>query len=398
MRPAPLLLAIMATGAAAQVPPVQSAQPAAGAAIDYAGDAKALDRLIVENYAYQDHWPGGVLPDSDVLARERAAVHDRDSLLHYAEDRIASLADHHAITGASFKDSWAIVPTYADLWIVRRGGDYIVDAVKRDSPAAAAGLVAGDRLIAVAGVPVSRAVAGYWQALGLPETGERDDYAVRVLAAGRRDRPRDLTIEHDGKPHRLTLPGLYTLPNDQPAVTRYSAGRGRTLLRINNSLGDQATIAAFDAAMAALPPKAPLEIDLTDTPSGGNTSVARGMMSWFVQRPAAYQVHNLPAEERETGIARQWIEQVLPRAGKYRAGSVRVRVGRWTGSMGEGLAIGFRAIGAEVCGGAMAALRGAVYDFSLPSSGMVVKFPAERLSTTDGLPRETFMPPDCSTD
>ena len=94
------LLLALAAAAAAQAP-----------ATDYAGDAKALDRIIVENYAYQDHWPGGTLPDSPQLAAERAAVHDHDSLLHYAEDRIASLADHHAITGSSFKDSWAIVPT-----------------------------------------------------------------------------------------------------------------------------------------------------------------------------------------------------------------------------------------------------------------------------------------------
>ena len=85
---------------------VASAQ---GPAADYAGDAKALDKIVVDNYAYEDHWPGGELPDSPQLAAERAAVHDHDSLLHYAENRIASLADHHAITGSSFKDSWAII-------------------------------------------------------------------------------------------------------------------------------------------------------------------------------------------------------------------------------------------------------------------------------------------------
>ena len=63
--------------------------------------------------------------------------------------------------------------------------------------------------------------------------------------------------------------------------------------------------------------------------------------------------------------------------------------------MGEGIAIGFRAIGAEVCGGRMAQLKGAVYDFSLPASGMVVKLPAERLTATDGLPREDFVARQC---
>ena len=145
--------------------------------------------------------------------------------------------------------------------------------------------------------------------------------------------------------------------------------------------------------MAGLPTKAAaVTIDLTDTPSGGNTSVARAIMGWFVDRARSYQVHQLPSEERETGIKRQWIEQVLPRAGKYHATLPVVRVGRWTGSMGEGLAIGFAALGALVEGTPMAGLKGAVYDFALPSSGLIVKLPAERLYTVWGLPREKFGP------
>src|SRR5438270_11302283 len=171
---------------------------AAGPPFDYAVDATALDKLIVENYAYEDHWPGGKLPESAKLASERAAVHDKNSLLHYAEDRIASLADHHAITGSSFKDSWAIVPTYSDLWIERRGGDYSITAVGEGSFAQKAGIVSGDRLVAIAGIPTEQAVSSYWAALGLPVTPERADNAAPVLAAGRRDRSRELTIGHGG--------------------------------------------------------------------------------------------------------------------------------------------------------------------------------------------------------
>ena len=74
------------------------------------------------------------------------------------------------------------------------------------------------------------------------------------------------------------------------------------------------TIAAFDRAMARTKPGQPIVIDLTDTASGGNTTIARAILGWFVDKPTFYQVHNLPAEERRTGVARQWAEQVLPRA------------------------------------------------------------------------------------
>jgi carboxyl-terminal processing protease len=319
-------------------------------------------------------------------------VHDRDSLLHYAEDRIASLADHHAITGSSFKDSWAIIPTYADIWVERRGQEFVIDAVKPGSPAAKDGVMPGDRLVAIGSLPTDQAVAGFWQSLGLPVTQERADYGARVLAAGRRDRIRDLTIAHNGVSRRLTLPNLYSVQEEHPPLTVTRDAKGGTVIRINNSLGEQDTIKAFDEAMAALPTDAPVVLDITDTPSGGNTSVARAMMSWFIDGPRSYQIHQLPAEERETGIARQWIEQVLPRPGKYHATLPTVRVGRWTGSMGEGIAVGFAALGAHIEGTRMAQLKGAVYDFPLPSSGLVVKFPAERLYTVQGKPREDFVP------
>jgi carboxyl-terminal processing protease len=359
--------------------------------VDYAADAKALDQIILENYAYEDHWPGGVLPDSPILASERAAVHDQDSLLHYAEDRITSLADHHAITGSSFKNSWAIIPTYSDLWVERHGKDYVIVAVRGGSAAAHAAIEANDRLVAIDGVPTEQAIAKFWQALGLPLTREREDYAVRVLAAGRRDRPRDLSVAHRGVTQRLKLPNLYGSHADEPLLTVTG-----TAIRFNNSLGDHGTIAAFDKAMAAFPANAPLVLDLTDTPSGGNTSVARAIMGWFVDQPRSYQIHRLSAEERETGIPRQWIEQVLPRSGKHHAMLPTIRVGRWTGSMGEGLAIGFAALGARVEGTRMAQLKGAVYDFALPSSGLIVKFPAERLYAVNGKPREAFEPSPAS--
>ena len=365
-------------------------------AADYASDARQIEDLIKANYAYLDDLPGGIVPNSPILLAERDAVHDRDSLLHYAEDMITALADHHALTGSSFKDDWAIVPSYADLWIVRRGTAYQIDAVKENSPAERAGIKAGDRLVAVDGVETEAAVAAFWSRLGLDPVGERAPFAARVLAAGRRDRARHLTIAVAGGLKRdVTLDSLYAAQADRPPVSVTQGALGATTIRFNNSVGDSATIAAFDAAMALVPPHATVTIDLTDTPSGGTTSVARAIMGWFVTRPMPYQLHNLPAEERETGIARQWIEEVLPRAGKYHPGPVNVRAGRWTGSLGEGLAIGFMALGKPACGTAMAGLKGAVYDFDLARSGLRIKFPAERLYTVGGLARQAVVLAPC---
>lgn len=354
--------------------------------------ALELDEVIIRSYAYMDTLPGGVLPQSAILDAERDAVSDEDALLRYAERRIASLADHHAITGSSFPDSWAVIPTYADLWIEIRYGRFVVDAIRDNSPAKAAGVKAGDWLIAVDGIATATAVHRFWADLGLPVTAQRSTFAARVLAAGRRDRNRVLTIgSADGKKRVLTLPSLYWSADRFDALT-ITHEDNRTTIRFNNSLGDAATVAAFDAAMAEIPANRELVLDLRETPSGGNTTVARAVMGWFVNQPTGYQVHSRPEEGRLTGVERQWVEQVLPRGKKYRSRLPTIMVGRWTGSMGEGIAIGFAAMGAVVRGTPMAGLRGSVEDLSIGQTQLSVKIPTERLMTVEYQPREEFKP------
>lgn len=392
MRQRALLVAALALAAPAPVVAQPSASPVENSA-SYRDDALSIEALINRVYAYPERLPGGRFQLTERLRAEAAAVSDRRALLRFAERALLLLADHHAITGASFASSSAVVPSYADLWIVAVDGHYRIDAVREGSPAAAAGIQPGEEIVAIDGIAMTAAVDAFWDDLGTTGGGVRDAFAARVLAGGRRDRLRRLTVRRGGGPGRtLELPSLYACAH--PTAEALTVRRDGTalILRPNDSLGDPALITAFDAAMAGAGPHQRIVIDLRDTPSGGNTSVARAMMGWFVDRPRFYQMHSLPEEQRETGIARQWVEQVLPRAGKHHRGPVEVRVGRWTGSMGEGLAIGFDAIGARVTGSAMAGLLGAITDQRLERSGLIIKLPTERLSHVDGTPRETFRP------
>ena len=378
-----LILLLIAAPLSAQTP-----TPA-----DYAADARSIEALLNADYAYLDRFPGGKMPMTDKLRAEAAAVGDEKQLIRFAERALSLLADHHAITGSSLPDSWSVFPSYGDLWVERHGDAFVIEQVRELSPAQREGVRAGDRLVAVDGKPIAAAVAGFWSDLGATGGGERDGFAARVLAAGKRDRDRHLTIQRGSAPPRdLKLPNLYFMAlYDRPVLQAEQAGAD-LVIKFNDSLGYDATIAAFDSAMARARPGQRIIIDLTDTPGGGNTTIARAILGWFVTKPTFYQIHALPAEERQTGIPRQWAEQVLPRAGKHHRGPVVVRVGRWTGSMGEGLAIGFDAIGARVEGSPMAGLLGAIYDHKLPKSGQVIKFPTERLFAVDGTPREKFIP------
>jgi C-terminal processing protease CtpA/Prc len=366
----------------------------AATANPYRDDALTVSETINARYAYLERLEGAQYRLTSKLQREAEAVSSESKLLAFAERALLLLADHHAITGSSFDDSWAVVPAYSDLWVERNDDHYIITAVRSGSPAEEQGIVRGDRLVAVDGKDMADAVRKFWLDLGVEgKIGvERASFAARILAAGQRDRSRILTVRR-GKGERLelTLATLYARQQDLPPVASVTEGNALRI-RFNDSLGSDATIDAFDRAMATAAKGQSIILDLTDTPSGGNTVIARAIMGWFVDKPRPYQMHRSPEEERRTGIARSWVEYVSPRKGKYHKGKVTVRVGRWTGSMGEGLALGFSALGARVEGERMAGLFGAIEDIKLPNSGLIVKIPVESLYSVDGKPREVFEP------
>ena len=134
-----------------------------------------------------------------------------------------------------------------------------------------------------------------------------------------------------------------------------------------------------------------LILDLRDTPSGGDATVARPLMGRLVPAAFPYQRH----ERRGPGNSpRTWTEVVEPRGPFAYDRPMAVLVGRWTASMGEGVAIaldgGKRA---AVFGSPMARLRGAIETHMLKHTKVPVRVPAERLYHVDGTSRELFVPP-----
>ncbi len=157
-------------------------------------------------------------------------------------------------------------------------------------------------------------------------------------------------------------------------------------IRFNDSLGDDATVAAFDKAVEGLRGAKGWIVDVRDTPSGGSTDVAEPIMGRFVTTAADYQVtHPL----HEPAYARQ----ITPRGPWTLTGPLAVLSGRWTGSMGEGMTVGFDGMKrGVVVGGAMAGLAGGVEVFNLPATDTNLRLPAYALTHVDGTPRQQWLP------
>jgi carboxyl-terminal processing protease len=383
------LVLVAAAPLAAKAPPLTHQQ--------YLDDFDFFWETIRDNYGYfsrkQTDWPRVrtiYRAQADTLTSRRAFV-------RVLENALNELYDNHAGLGTNRLDSRRLVPTGTDVWATFVNGQAVVQQVRAGYGTEKVGVRPGAVIETVNGVPMAEALRPWLgQTLRTPDPAARN-FALGQLLAGDHLTPRVWTVRTGAR--------TATIRPDEPMplleITRYNGllevrrlgDKGEIgYLKINNSLGDNRLIARFDSALTALQGTQSLVLDLRETPSGGNTTVARAIMGRFIEKEAPYQRHELPKEEVETGVPRRWLELVAPRGSRYTKPLV-VLVGRWTGSMGEGLAIGFDALRrATTVGTEMARLNGAIYSFKLPNSGIGFNFPVERLYHVNGQPREAYRP------
>lgn len=358
----------------------------------YARDFASAWTFVRDQYAYFDAKKTDWNRVRESLeARARAARSDAE-LIGILELMLEQLYDHHAHLGTNTATSPRLVPSSADLWAEHREGRAYITAVRAGSGAERAGLRAGMEILAIDGRPVAQVVAARRPTSLREPDVKADDWALRVALAGRQNMSVALEVRDGALERRVTItPGTGAEARDPLSAKLLANDVGYVV--INNSLGDNRLIAGWDAALETLRHSDGMILDLRDTPSGGNSTVARGLMGRLVSEARPYQRHELPAEEREFGVKRVWVEYVEPRGAFTYGKPIVVLVGRWTGSMGEGIAIGLDGMQrAAIFGTPMAGLLGATYSHSLPLTGISVRIPAERLYHVDGTRREAFVP------
>ena len=329
-----------------------------------------------------------------LYAADLQRVKTRDEFVALLERVLDELYDPHAQLTVNLANSPRLVPSGADLWAEWRAGQATITQVRPGSDAERAGIKPNSVVVAFDGIPIADAVEARMGRSYPHSVLAARDWALRAVLAGRHNAARLVQLQEGGTTRNVELPA-----DDQfaRAATVLSASEilpGIGYIRINDSLGDSSVVDAFDRALAGFRNTRALIVDLRDTPSGGNSSVARGILGRFLGREQPYQKHVLPSEERDTGVRRSWLELVSPRGEFIYSQPVAVLVNRWTGSMGEGLAIGFDATrSGTVVGTPMAGLLGATFRVMVPRMGIGINLPAERLYHVNGTPREAFRPP-----
>ncbi len=305
------------------------------------------------------------------------------------EKVVNELHNGHVTLQNNNTDSNRIIPSGADIFVEKRGNLFFIADVRDNSKAKSCGLKPGMQIIAF----YDKNVLPYLDNF-LPKTVKNYNaamysYAANMAFAGRYDMSREITVIENGK-KKTFYPDVETIAEDKSLLSYKVLPGNVGYIKINNCLWNNDLITTFDAALDSLMQTNSLILDLTDTPSGGNTTVARAIMGRFTDKELPYQKHVI--NEKQYGTVRSWVEYVLPRKTIYKNKLV-VMAGHWTGSMGEGMVIGFDGMKrAKITGTKMAGLLGAIYTYRVKNSNVGYCIPSEKLYHINGTSRENFVP------
>lgn len=362
----------------------------------YEEDFDYLWQAVSDDYAYFDQKQTDWNKVREIYRPQINAVKTRGDFITLLESVLEELYDSHTHLNTNTPASPRLVPSGTDIWAEWVNGRAIITEVRPGSFAQKTGIRNGMQIAAINGQAIDEAVG---RRLGKSLRSRNEaakNWALRILLAGRHNEKRSIEVISGGEHKVFTLDEQ---SRSETVETRALVDYRRMekdvgYIRINNSLGDNDLIKQFDIALAELRNTHGLILDLRDTPSGGNTTVARGIMGRFIRHDLPYQKHSIPAEERLYGTKRSWMELVSPRGAFSYSPPLVILVDHWTGSMGEGIAIGMDGMRrATIVGTEMARLAGATSGITLPNTGIGVHFPTEKLFHVNGSPRENFVPP-----
>ncbi|MBK8549976.1 MAG: PDZ domain-containing protein [Ignavibacteria bacterium] len=353
--------------------------------------------VVKENYAYFENKNTDWDKVKEVYLPLAENAADRKELITIFENAIEELYDNHFSLNTNLNTSTRLVPSGLDIWAEYIDGKAIVTEVRKGFSADKAGVKNGMEIISINGIPVEKAVNERIGKCITSIKAEVRNYALRQLLAGTYLVQRIIELKQNGEIITVNLDkaiGDLSVNNENDSLLEFRIiDDGIGYIKLNNSLGDTKVIQLFDNALSELKETGALIIDLRETPGGGTSVVARGIMSRFITSEMPYQKHILPFEEKEYGIKRSWLELVSPRGPFTYEKPVVLLVNHWTGSMGEGITIGFDALGAaKIVGTKMAELIGAISGFQTADTKIPYSLPTEQIYHINGTPRENFVP------
>jgi hypothetical protein len=312
---------------------------AALAQTKYQKDFKEFWSDIDKHYAYIKQQNIDWEKVKDIYEPQAEKITQDAEFIQLLERMVNELYNGHSSLNINLNTSNRLIPSGSDVYVEKINNKFVITDLRKGFGADLSGLKIGMEVKLYHGKPIDVQLQKFLPKFADKVNQKMYQYALDMLFAGTHDSKREITVTVNGKD---TTHYPVTYGNRDELLYSKVLNKNTGYIKINNSLGNNDLINAFD--------------------------------------------------EEEYQTKRHWVEYVTPRNDIY-MGNVYVLVGHWTGSMGEGMAIGFDGMKrVKIIGTPMAGLIGAISNFQLTKTKIGFQFPTERLYHVNGTPREDFVP------
>ncbi len=343
---------------------------------------------INQNYAYLNEQNIDWKKVREIYQPQTEKISSNSEFIELLENVLNELHNGHSSLNTNLNSSNRIIPSGQDIYVERINNKFIITDLRKDFGAEKCGLKVAMEVTKFNGKPIDEQLKKFLPKFTQSHNSKMYQFALDMLFAGTHNIKREISILENGI-EKNYFPDDFKNTQSNYLLESKIINKNTAYIKINNSLGNNQLILDFDKSIDNFLNYKNLIIDLTETPNGGNTTVARAIMGRFIDKPLPYQKHEFE-EQYET--KRVWTEFVTPRKKQFK-GNVYILVGHWTGSMGEGIAIGFDGMkNAKIVGTKMAGLLGAISNYQMTETKIGYQFPIERIYQTNGKPREDYLP------
>ncbi len=357
---------------------------------DIRKDLYGIISNIQKHYIYLNKKNTDLNCISDYYSRQVKNIKSEEETVLFFEYLLNEFYDNHLTLHTNRKSSYRL---YAPIYAKKKNGRFTIANAWQSQIDKPTEEIIGAEIISFNGVDFKQAIDEFPTYCNDKNDSETREWIANKILAGRYNEPRILTLRlpDQQKAFEFDLDSISFKKEANLLTTKKIGEIG--ILRINNSLGNDLLVTEFDKALDSLSKSEGLIIDLRNTVNGGDTYEARGIMGRFIDEPKPYQKHSFFAQsDLGPDVKRSWVEYVSPRLEQYKKPIV-VLVGRWTGSMGEGLAIGLENVAnALIVGTEMRRLAGEVDDFYFNHQPYGYKLSTAKLFHVNGTEREKYVP------
>lgn len=352
-------------------------------------DFNILIQNLSNHYVYFDDKNIDINCLKEKYSKKIETIKDNNETVLFFEYLLDEFYDSHLILNTSINASFRL---HSPIYVVLNGDKIVVKNIWKTQLKNFRLPIIGAEVLKINNRNFQNAIDDFSTVCNNKKDAVIREWIANKIISGRYNQPRVLTLKlSDNSIIMLDIDQMKTKEETKLLSSRIKNNIG--IVRIHNSLGDNSLIDVFDNELNNLLDTDGLIIDLRNTVGGGNTYVARGIMGRFIDKKLPYQEHVTKEQYgNNPSVVRSWVEYVTPR-GKLYEKPIIVLVGRWTGSMGEGLAIGLDAMQrAKIVGTEMERLAGSMKGVPFKYQNYQYRIATEKLYHLNGVVREKFAP------